>query len=48
MEALGSSGEYGGIFQVSLADSNDGDLMASSIGFRCVYDPKIWNPNRFY
>ena len=39
-----SSGEYGGIFQVSLADSNDGDLMASSIGFRCVYDPKIWPP----
>ena len=39
-----SSGEYGGIFQVSLADSNDGDLMASSIGFRCVYDPKSWPP----
>ena len=34
-----SSGEYGGIFQVSLAHSNEGGLMANSIGFRCVYYP---------
>ena len=38
------SGEYGGVFQVSLAHSTDGGLMANSIGFRCVYHPGSQNP----
>ena len=39
-----SSGEYGGIFQVSLANSTDGGLIANSIGFRCVYYPESQTP----
>ena len=38
------SGEYAGVFQVSLAHSNEGGLMAHSIGFRCVYYPESQTP----
>ena len=39
-----SSGNHAGVFQVSLAHSNDGGLMANSIGFRCVYYPESQTP----
>ena len=38
------SREYAGIFQVSLAHSTDGGLIANSIGFRCVYYPGSQTP----
>ena len=38
------SGNHAGVFQVSLAHSNDGGLMANSIGFRCVYYPGSQTP----